>query len=44
VQAVGKIRDPEISIGPGVPIPFIDPGDAANVPCSQLAQSILTTQ
>jgi uncharacterized protein involved in outer membrane biogenesis len=44
VQAVGKIRDPEISIGPGVPIPFIDPGDATNVPCNQLAQSILTTQ
>jgi uncharacterized protein involved in outer membrane biogenesis len=44
VQAVGKIRDPKISLGPGVPIPLIDLGDAKNVPCSQLAQSILTTQ
>jgi uncharacterized protein involved in outer membrane biogenesis len=44
VQAEGKIRDPNISLGPGVPIPLIDPGNAKNVPCEQLAQSVLTTQ
>ena len=44
VQAVGKIRDPKVSLGPGVPIPLIDLGDAKNVPCNQLSQSILTTQ
>jgi len=42
VQAEGKIRDPKISIGPGVPIPIIEPGDAKNVPCSELIQTILT--
>ena len=26
VEAEGKIRDPKISIGPGVPIPIIEPG------------------
>ena len=44
LQAEGKIRNPKISLGPGVPIPLIDPGDAKNVPCGQLAQQILTTQ
>jgi uncharacterized protein involved in outer membrane biogenesis len=44
LQAEGKIRNPKISLGPGVPIPLIDPGDAENVPCGQLAQQILTTQ
>jgi uncharacterized protein involved in outer membrane biogenesis len=44
VQAEGKIRKPKISLGPGVPIPLIDPGNAKNVPCGELAQSILTTQ
>lgn len=42
VEAEGKIRDPKISLGPGVPIPIIEPGDAENVPCSELIQTILT--
>jgi uncharacterized protein involved in outer membrane biogenesis len=42
VQAEGKIRDPKISIGPGVPIPLIEPGDAKNVPCGELIRTILT--
>jgi AsmA family protein len=42
VAAEGKIRDPEISIGPGVPIPIIEPGDAENIPCAQLVNTILT--
>ena len=44
VRAEGKIRDPKITLGPGVPIPLIDPGDAENVPCAQLATRILTSQ
>ena len=44
VEAEGKIRDPEISIGPGVPIPIIEPGDAKNIPCGDLINTILTDQ
>lgn len=36
VHLQGKIRDPEISIGKGVPIPIIEPGDAENVSCELL--------
>ena len=44
VAAEGKIRDPEISLGPGVPIPIIEPGDAKHVPCAELVNTILTDQ
>ena len=36
VHLEGKIRAPEISIGKGVPIPIIEPGDAEDVNCEQL--------
>jgi AsmA family protein len=36
VHLQGKIRAPEISIGKGVPIPIIEPGDAEDVNCEQL--------
>ncbi len=36
VHLQGKIRDPEISIGKGVPIPLIEPGDAEDVSCDLL--------
>ncbi len=36
VHLEGKIRAPEISIGKGVPIPLIEPGDAQDVNCEQL--------
>jgi uncharacterized protein involved in outer membrane biogenesis len=42
VAVEGKIRDPKISIGDGVPIPLIEPGDAKNVPCGELIKTILT--
>jgi len=36
VHLEGKIRAPEISIGKGVPIPLIEPGDAQDVNCERL--------
>jgi AsmA family protein len=36
VHLQGKIRDPEISIGKGVPIPLIEPGDAEDINCNLL--------
>jgi hypothetical protein len=36
VHLQGKIRSPEISIGKGVPIPLIEPGDAEDIPCDLL--------
>jgi uncharacterized protein involved in outer membrane biogenesis len=36
VHLEGKIRAPEISIGKGVPIPLIEPGDAEDVDCNKL--------
>jgi uncharacterized protein involved in outer membrane biogenesis len=44
VEVEGKIRDPKISIGPGVPLPLIEPGDAKNIPCGELINTILTDQ
>ena len=35
VHLEGKIRAPEISIGKGVPIPIIEPGDAEDVNCER---------
>jgi hypothetical protein len=42
VHLEGKIRSPEISIGKGVPIPLIEPGDAEDVNCEQLLEGKLT--
>jgi uncharacterized protein involved in outer membrane biogenesis len=36
VHLEGKIREPKISIGKGVPIPLIEPGDAEDVSCDLL--------
>ncbi len=44
VEAQGKLRDPQISIGKGVPIPLIEPGDAKNIPCGDLIKTILTEE
>ena len=41
VHLEGKIRAPEISIGKGVPIPLIEPGDAEDVHCEQLLEGKL---
>ena len=41
VHLEGKIRSPEISIGKGVPIPIIEPGDAEDVNCQQLLEGNL---
>ena len=41
VHLEGKIRAPEISIGKGVPIPIIEPGDAEDVNCEQLLEGKL---
>jgi uncharacterized protein involved in outer membrane biogenesis len=38
----GKIRNPEISLGKGVPIPLIEPGDAEDLRCDQLIKTILS--
>jgi AsmA family protein len=43
VHLEGKIRAPEISIGKGVPIPLIEPGDAKDVDCNLLLEGKLTT-
>lgn len=40
VELKGKIRKPEISIGKGVPIPLIEPGDAEDVSCDNLLKSV----
>ncbi|MDY0873478.1 AsmA family protein [Dongia rigui] len=40
IELRGKIRKPEISIGKGVPIPLIEPGDAVDVSCSSLLSSV----
>jgi uncharacterized protein involved in outer membrane biogenesis len=37
----GKIRDPRISLGKGVPIPLIEPGDAEEISCDRLINTIL---
>lgn len=36
VHIQGKIRDPDISIGKGAPIPFLELGDGEDVPCDRL--------
>ncbi len=41
VHLQGKIREPDISIGKGVPIPLIEPGDAKDVDCSLLLKGKL---
>lgn len=41
VHLEGKIRQPEISIGEGVPIPLIEPGDAEDISCKLLLQGKL---
>ena len=41
VHLEGKIRAPEISIGKGVPIPIIEPGDAKDVDCNLLLEGKL---
>ena len=41
VHLEGKIRAPEISIGKGVPIPIIEPGDAEDVNCELLLEGKL---
>ncbi len=41
VHLEGKIRQPEISIGKGVPIPLIEPGDAENISCELLLEGKL---
>jgi hypothetical protein len=38
----GKLRDPQISLGEGVPIPLIEPGDAKNLQCDKLVSTILS--
>lgn len=43
VHLEGKIRAPKISIGKGVPIPLIEPGDAKDVDCNLLLEGKLTT-
>jgi hypothetical protein len=43
VHLEGKIRAPEISIGKGVPIPLIEPGDAKDVDCNLLLEGKLTS-
>lgn len=40
VELKGKIRKPEISIGKGVPIPLIEPGDAEDISCAALLGSV----
>lgn len=40
VELKGKIRKPEISIGKGVPIPLIEPGDAEDVSCPALLSNV----
>ncbi len=40
VELKGKIRKPDISIGKGVPIPLIEPGDAEDVSCDNLLKSV----
>jgi hypothetical protein len=41
VYLEGKIRAPEISIGEGVPIPLIEPGDAEDISCDLLVRGEL---
>jgi AsmA family protein len=41
VHLQGKIRQPEISIGKGVPIPIIEPGDAEDISCDLLLRGKL---
>lgn len=43
VELKGKIRKPDISIGKGVPIPLIEPGDAEDVACDSLLNSVVGT-
>lgn len=37
----GKIRNPEISLGKGVPIPLIEPGNAEDISCDRLINTIM---
>lgn len=41
VHLQGKIRNPEISIGKGAPIPFLELGDGEDVPCDRLIEEYL---
>jgi len=41
VHVEGKIRQPEISIGEGVPVPLIEPGDAEDISCKLLLEGRL---
>jgi uncharacterized protein involved in outer membrane biogenesis len=41
VHVEGKIRQPGISIGEGVPIPIIEPGDAEDISCKLLLEGKL---
>jgi len=41
VHLEGKIRDPDISIGKGSPIPFLELGDGEDVPCGPLIDEYL---
>jgi hypothetical protein len=41
VHLEGKIRDPRISIGKGIPFPFIELGEAKDVPCDLLLKGRL---
>lgn len=38
----GKIREPEISLGKGVPIPIIEPGNAEDLNCEKLVTTIMS--
>lgn len=38
----GKIRDPKVTLGKGVPIPLIEPGDAEDLNCEKLVDTILS--
>lgn len=44
VLVAGKIRDPDISLGKGVPIPLIEPGDAQEISCDRLITTIMQAE
>jgi AsmA family protein len=41
VHLEGKIRDPRISIGKGIPFPFIELGEAKDINCDLLLKGAL---
>lgn len=41
VHIEGKIRDPDISIGKGAPIPFLELGEGEDVPCDRLIEEYM---